>query len=224
MYGISHGDEFGSTSHNADPDMAMLRVSLILLSLQMIVDGITVDTVTLLKIKLHLIQIVGYNNVSVVPTPSGHSFHVRFGEVRELPDIAFPCVAELLTVLDSPHPFDLSSSAMGGPYTEESDSTPLLVGSIFVDVSLGMLCHIKDLLSLPVLILKSLLESLVVIIHKHDFESRPLKHLQNTLRRAVVRALELLLLDISYEIRQIALSVVQAFIKRWPSFMGSLVL
>jgi hypothetical protein len=193
----------------------------LLLSLQMIADGIAIDNFTLLKIKAHLVQVIGFNDVTVVPAPSGHTFYVRFGEVREIPQLAFPCISELLSVLDAHHPVNLAPSAMGS-HTEDGHSSPLLVGSIFVDVSLGMFCTVRDFSSLPVLTAKSMLEALVIIIYKHDFESRTLKHLQQNLRRAVMRALELLLQDISYELRQLALSITQAFIKRWHSFMGSL--
>jgi hypothetical protein len=142
--------------------------------------------------------------------------------VREIPQLAFPCINELLPVLDAHHPVNLTLSGVG-LHLENGNSSPLLVGSIFVDVSLGIFCTVKDLSQLPVLTVKSMLEALCVIIYKHDFESKILQHLQQNLRRAVMRALELMLQDISYELRQLALSVTQAFIKRWHSFMGSLV-
>ncbi|KAJ7172445.1 hypothetical protein C8R46DRAFT_894477, partial [Mycena filopes] len=104
----------------------------------------------------------------------------------------------------------------------DSSASTLLVGSTLVDISLNLFCT-GDLLSLPIVTLKSLVESLGVIIYKHNFEHRRLKHLQPTLRRAVLRALELMLDNISYEIQQLALSVTQAFIKRWPAYTGSII-
>ena len=189
----------------------------------MIADGISIDTFSLLKIKLHLVQILGFQNVSHSPAPSGYTFHVRIGEPDSIADIALPCVDQLLTVLDSHHPFQLAPSAMDSPYADDDTPLPLLVGTIFVDVSLIMFCAVKDILALPVLTVKSMLESLMVIIFKHDFESRTLKHLQKTLRNALQRVLELLLQDISYELRQLALSVIQACTKRWSGLMSSLV-
>lgn len=56
----------------------------------------------------------------------------------------------------------------------------------------------------------------IIIIYKHDFDARPLQHLRKLLRHAVRRAMEITLQEISYEIRQMALSVVHAYIKRWP--------
>ncbi|RDB21389.1 hypothetical protein Hypma_011626 [Hypsizygus marmoreus] len=222
LYGLSSGPQSGSEKYN-DPDMATLRVSIILLSLQMIADGIAVDSFTLLKIKTHLVRVTGFSEVSVVPSHSGHSFQVQFGEVSEIPEIAHPCVYQLLPVLDAHHPVELTPSAMAGANILDERPVPVLVGSIFVDVSLAMFCTVRDLSSLPVSTLKSLLETICVIIYKHDFESRALRHLQQTLRRAVMRALDILSEDISYDLRQLALSVTQAFIRRWHNFMGSIV-
>ncbi|GLB34930.1 putative response to drug [Lyophyllum shimeji] len=212
---------YGLPSDSIDPDLGTLRTSLLYLSLQMIADGIAVDSFVLLKLKHHLVQVTGFCDVSVVPSQNGQSFHVQFGEVSEIPDIALPCVNQLLPVMDSSHAVDIAPSAMAG--VNELDGKPvlMLVGSIFVDVFLAMFCTLRELSFLPILTFKNMLETLCVIIYKHDFESRTLRHLQQTLRRAVVRALDCLAADVSYDLRQLALSVVQAFVKRWHTFMGS---
>jgi len=196
---------------------------MLLLSLQMIADGITIDSSLLLKLKVHLVRIIGFDDISVEPSPSGHSFHVQFGEVSEIPELSLPCVHDLLPVLDAYHAVDLPQFAMVGSIEQDERPLSLLVGSVFVDVALAIFCTVRDLSALPVLALKALLETLCVIIYKYDFESRPLRHLQQTLRRAVLRALDVLSQDISYELRQLALSVIQAFTKRWHTFMGSIV-
>jgi hypothetical protein len=199
------------------------QISIVLLSLQMIADGVSIDTFSLLKIKLHLVQVLGFRNVSHSPAPNGYIFHVHIGEPDTIPELAFPCVDQLLTVLDAPHPFQLAPSVIDSPYADDDTPWSLLVGTIFVDVSLIMFCAVKDILCLPVLTLKSMLESLMVIIYKHDFESRTLRHLQKPLRIAVQRALELMSQDISYELRHLALSVIQASTRRWSLLMSSLV-
>jgi len=190
----------------------------------MIADGIAIDLFSLLKIKLYFVQLIGFHDAAIAPTPNGHAFHVRFTTVDKIPDIALPCVNELLNVLDSHHPFHLAPSAVGGPYLEDEDLWQLLIGSIFVDVSLIMFYTVEDISSLPVLTIKSMLESLIVIIHKHDLESRPLKHLQTHLRKALRRTLDLLLQNIGYELRQLAFSAIQAFTSKWPSPVGTLLL
>jgi hypothetical protein len=189
----------------------------------MISDGIAPDSFTLLKLKIHLVQVLGFSDISAVPSQSGHSFHVQFGEVKEIPELALPCISALLPVLDAYHPTDLAPSAMAGTNEHDDKPSSLLVGSIFVDVSLAMFCTVRDFSSLPLLTFKCILETLCVVMYKHDFESRALRHLQQSLRRAVLRALDILSQDTSYEIRQLALSVTQAFIKRWHSFMGPIV-
>lgn len=179
----------------------------------MIADGVPIDIYSLLRVKEHLVQIVGFDDVSAVPAANGQTLHIRFGEFNQLPELAFPCIADLLVILDASHPFDLSPSAMGSPYEDDTPST-LLVGSIFVDVSLSLLNMMDDPTSLPTLVLKNMLEALIVIIYKHDFESRPLKTLIPLLRKAVRQAMLIFLQDTSYEIRQVALSVTQAYVKR----------
>jgi hypothetical protein len=233
-------DQVLKSKTNADPDMALLRVSsfslfmvahpphiqqvsMLLLSLQMITDGIVIDSSLLLKLKVHLVRIIGFGDISVMSSLSGHTFHIQFGEVSEIPEWSLPCVHGLLPVLDAYHTVDLPHFAMVGANEQDERPLSLLVGSVFVDVVLAMFCTIPDLTTLPVLALKALLETLCVIIYKHDFESRALRHLQQALRRAVLRALDILSQDISYELRQLALSVIQAFIKRWHTFMGSIV-
>ena len=99
----------------------------------------------------------------------------------------------------------------------------VLVGSAFVDLALAAFDSAADMGKAPVLALKALLENVVIVFYKHDLESRALRHLQHAARRAVLRVLELLVEDISYELRQLCLSVVQAFISRCYEFMGSVV-
>ncbi|KAJ7709877.1 hypothetical protein B0H17DRAFT_1029591 [Mycena rosella] len=217
LYGLSSSrDEVGIQSSNTDPDMAILRGSILLLSLHMIADGIPITAFHLQKVKVSLSKALGFADIAVTPSSNGHTFDVQFGDAQHIPEASLPCVNELLSVLDAPHVFHLE------PPGVEPVSSTFLVGSNFVDVSFNLFCT-GDLLSLPILTLKSMVESLGVIIYKHDFEHRRMKHLQPTLRRAVLRALELMLEDVSYEIRQLALSVTQAFIKRWPAYTGSIV-
>ncbi|KAF7323012.1 hypothetical protein HMN09_00080900 [Mycena chlorophos] len=209
LYGLSSSrDEVGVQSSNTDPNLAILRGSLLLLSLQMIADGIAIDSFTLQKIKAALVKAIGFSEVTVTPSVTGQGIDVYFGDAQGVPDASLPCLNELLSVLDSPHVI-------------ASEQHSYLVGSRLADVALNLFCT-GELQLLPTLTLKSLVESLGVIIYKHDFEGRHLKHLQPTLRKAVLRALDLMLEDVSYEIRQLALSATQAFVKRWPAFIGTI--
>lgn len=199
------------------------QVSILLLSLQMIADGIAIDSYSLLRIKVHLAQVTGFRDVTVMPSQSGQSFQIHIGDIGEIPEIALPCINQLLRVFDAPHPIQLNPWTMVGRQAQDERVVSILVGSVFVDMFLVMFCSVKDSLSLPLLTFKSMLETLCVIIYKHDFESTALKHLQKTLRHAVLQVLNILSEDISYDLRQLALSITQAFIKRWPTFMGSTV-
>ncbi|KAF9005681.1 hypothetical protein BDQ17DRAFT_364186 [Cyathus striatus] len=68
-----------NTGSPVDLDTMHLRVSILLLSLQMIADGIATDDITLLKIKAQLAEIVGFEDVSI--TPSSRKIFIYFGSI-----------------------------------------------------------------------------------------------------------------------------------------------
>ena len=144
--------------------------------------------------------------------------------LESIPASALSCIHDLPVVLDAAHPFGLPPSAMGGPHAEDGTPVSSLVGSIFVDVLLVAFCALPRLEAMPIPTLKSFLESITIITYKHDFDSRPLKHLQPLLRKAVRRVLDLMLLNVNFEICELALSIAQAFVKRWPTSLSVLVL
>ncbi|CDO71214.1 hypothetical protein BN946_scf184863.g9 [Trametes cinnabarina] len=220
MYGLP------SSSRNTlrvDPDLQCLQHSLLSLALRMLADGITVDLGGLLKLKDHLARALGFSEVAIVTSGTSNAFYVRFGSLSMVPEVTYPCLSELMVLLDSAVPYDLPPSAMGGRFVDEETASTLLVGSAFVDLFLETFIQCDDLQSLPPVTLKNLLKSLLIVIYKHDFDCRVLKPFQGQLRRAVKRAQELLLIDLSYDIRQLVLTCCHAFIKRWPMFTGNFV-
>lgn len=128
----------------------------------MIADGVKIDTFSLLKVKSHLLELLGFADVVSIPASTGHAFHVGFGDLDTVPWFSLPCVHQLPAVLDSSHAFGLSPSSMGGPFVEDDQPASVLVGSIFVDVSLAVMAYARELLTLPILTIKSLLESVGV--------------------------------------------------------------
>ncbi|EGO21469.1 hypothetical protein SERLADRAFT_372111 [Serpula lacrymans var. lacrymans S7.9] len=222
MYGLS--SEKGHQLSDTDPEISQLRVSIVLLSLKMLASGIEIDVFSLLKLKLHLVKIVGFEDVALVPATNGRTFHIQFGDLEDIPEDAYPCIDEFPAILDARHAFDLPPSAMASPFTSDDNPSPGLIGTVLVDVVLATFCSISDPFLLPVLSMKNLFESLMIIIYKHDFDSTALKHLDFMLRKAMRKTLEFLLLDLSYEMRQLALSIVQAYTKRFSFISGSLVI
>jgi hypothetical protein len=95
------------------------------------------------------------------------------------------------------------------------------VGSIFVDATLRVIRSI-DLSTLPYLIRRSLLECLIVIIHKYDLVRPPFRHLSEELTEAVKHVTESVLEDTSQDHRQLALSVAQGFLQRWPDYSAKI--
>ncbi|KAF8844936.1 hypothetical protein BDN67DRAFT_942465 [Paxillus ammoniavirescens] len=209
--------------NNEDGPAAAHLVSLLLLSLQMMESGIEIDLLSCRKLKLYLAKIIGFNDVEAVPTPSGRAFYIRFHNLENIPVSCYPCIHILPRILDAPHPFDLAPSMMGSPLVDDDRPCRVLIGTIWIDLVLSIICAIEDPLTLPVLTLKSLLESLMAIIFKHDFSSLAIKHLDVILRKALRKTLDLLLLDISYELRQVALSAIQTYIRRGTAISGVLV-
>lgn len=191
----------------------------------MVADGLEVDLITLLRLKDQLARTLGYQDVISVPSSSGYTFYVQFSNMNGTPAYAYPCITDLMFLLDSPHPFSVASSAMGGPNAEDDVSSSLLVGSLFLDLIIGLFLHIEELPALPPMTLKNLIKCLLIALQKHDFDSQPLRYLQPELRKAVKRSLVDIVKDdcVSHEIRQLALSVSQAFIKRCSHFAGKFI-
>ncbi|KAF9482782.1 hypothetical protein BDN70DRAFT_800871 [Pholiota conissans] len=204
----------------ADPEMEPLRASIIFLGLQMIGDGIEIDSFSLTKLKIQLVQIVGFKNISVIQTQSLQSLRLQFSEITQVSDVAFPCIEELTHVVDSPHYLKVHQSALGITSNHEDDMETMLVGSVFIDIVLYIMGTLPKLSSLPVLTLKCLLETLYIIVHKYDFDDPIFRHLQSPLGRAILRSSELLSQDLSYELRQLSLSIAQASITKWHTFLG----
>ncbi|KAG6850997.1 hypothetical protein H0H93_004484 [Arthromyces matolae] len=203
-----------------DPELVRLRASVVFLALQMIADGIPIDNFMLLKIKSHLVTVINFRDVLTSPAQSGQLFQIQFGEVTDIPDTALPCIDQLVGIMDASHLVDIPPSVMATHNGFDDQPVTVLIGSVLIDVFLSMFCSVQDFAALPVITIKSMLKTMCIIIYKHDFECQVLKPLQPTLRRAVVRTLDCLTLDISYELRQVAFSVVDAFVKRWHSIMG----
>ncbi|TFY64018.1 hypothetical protein EVJ58_g2900 [Rhodofomes roseus] len=220
MYGLSSE---GPSDNRAriDPDVGRLKVSLLSLALRMLSSGIPIDRTSLLKVKDQLVRVLGYQMVSLVPTPNGRGFHVRFYDLGSIPDSALICLNDLMLVLDSAQSYDVAPSMIGGPYFEDETTSPLLIGSIFVDVLIELCVSTEDIAALPFITFKNVLKSLIIVLYKHDFDSRPLRHLQANLRKAVRRTLDLALEEINHELRQLALSISQIFIKRWSTMAGN---
>ena len=186
----------------------------------MISDGIEIDGFSLMKLNFHYLKISGFSKVSLIPAQTGHSFHVKFGNITDVPESAFPCIEELVHVVDAACFVDLPHMALG---VNEEQTSRVLIGTIFIDSCLSLISNLPDLTCLPVLTLKSLFGTLYILVHKYEFEDKLLRHLQPSLRRSVLRTIGLLSRDISYELRQLSLSIAQVSIKKWHSFFGTTV-
>lgn len=188
----------------------------------MVAEGISIDIGSLLKLKEHLARTLGFTEVALIATGNS-AFYVKFSSLYSVPEAAYPCLNEMMLAMDSAQPYNLAPSAMGARPSDDEVAASLLVGSVFVDLFLETFYHCEQIEKIPALTLKNMLKSLIIVIYKHDFDSRPLRPFQAELRRAVKRTLDLLLVDLSYDIRQLVLTTCHAFIKRWPHLIGNFV-
>jgi hypothetical protein len=188
----------------------------------MLSDGVEIDSFSLMKLKVLFVRFMGFSNISVIPTPNNHSFYLKYSDIDEIFETSFSCMEQLVHVVDSPHSIELPHSALGIVDDHDDKTSTVLVGSIFVDATLCMVCTLRDLPALPVLTLKNTLESLYIIIQKYDFEDTLFRHLQPLLRKSILRIMELLSkTHISYELRLLAITIAQTTIRRFYTFLGS---
>ncbi|OAX44683.1 hypothetical protein K503DRAFT_196614 [Rhizopogon vinicolor AM-OR11-026] len=221
MYGLNTQSD--AQHGNLDPEVHSIQISVALLGLRMMKNGGEIDLTSCLKFKLYMAKIVGFSEARMVSTLNGRAFSIHMDGFIAVPRQSLPCVNEFARILDAPHPFDLPPSLMNSPFSDDDRPCRVLIGSIWIDVVLGAFCAVDELLELPALTLKSLLEALMAMIYKHDFNSPALRHLDVLLRKALKRTLDLLLVDLSYDSRQVALSVIEIYIKRGSAISGALV-
>ncbi|KAG0707722.1 hypothetical protein DFH29DRAFT_594927 [Suillus ampliporus] len=221
MYGLRTQSD--AHPRDLDPDIHSIQISIALLGLRMMKNGVEIDLTSCLKFKLYMAKIVGFSGAQMVSAFHGRAFSIHLDGFSTIPTQSLPCVNEFARILDAPHPFDLPPSLMNSPFTEDDKPCRVLIGSIWMDVVLGAFCAMDEPLKLPALTLKSLLEALMTMIYKHDFDSPALRHLDILLRKALKKTLDLLLVDLSYDSRQVALSVIETYIKRGSAISGALV-
>jgi hypothetical protein len=183
--------------------------------------GLSSDLSTLNKLKDGFINALGLTSVAVDPTQPYTRVIVEFKEMDNISDAMPPLVDAMLPVLDASHTMSTLVTGPAGP--QEDSLSSLLVGSLFVDAFLGILCSTSNINLLPNLTIKSVLEGLAIIVYKQDFERPLLRPLQPVLRKALVRTIEFMVESVNFECQQQALSVVQAYVKRWSNAVISFI-
>lgn len=191
----------------------VLKASIVLLALRMLPSKSVVDIGVCQMVKDALTRMIGFQEISP-PLLRG---------LEVVPAYALPCIGELVNLLDAYRPLNLSPAAMGRVQSEGDIDLIALVGSFFVDVLLALVVEVKSLLSFPVSSAKQILEGMIIIVYKHDMDSKALSHLQSNLRRAIQRVLSLLSLDASIEVQLLVLSLCQAYIQRFPALHLTLI-
>lgn len=192
----------------------------------MLSGGMGADCLVLIKIKAQLVRILGFQNVSIVPAgTSGLGFYLAYGEIKSVPGIALPCFGGLVSLLDSWHKIQLPAAIITNNTHGDDKEVEVLIGTAYADIALNLFTAYEGAFELPVLAIKHLLEAIHVIIYKHDFEDRNLNIFSSQLiRRVILKTLDLLEADVPYEVRQAALSIIQAFFRKSTTLPNSLIL
>lgn len=188
-----------------------------MLIMLMVADGVPIDAFALLNVKIHAIRLFGFQELTITPSQDPSALPlVQYGGLDSIPEVALPCIEPFVAVVDASHTMDMPASIWGAyqEYHLEDKTMTVLVGHIFVDIILNLIGSLDALESLPVAPLKNLLEATYIILHKNDFDVQPARSLQPLLRKAMDKIIELAPKNINYEVRQLSLTVVQAFCKR----------
>jgi hypothetical protein len=191
----------------------------------MLSDGVKIHSYSLIELKARLMRTLGFQDVSVtLPYANGHGIQVAYGEIRSVPEVALPCLGGLLSLLDSWHKTELPVAVMTNSHNSDED-IEVLIGTAYADIPLNLLATYEGIIELPALSIKHILEAVHVIIYKHDFDNRDIGVFSSQIfKRAITRALDLLEAVAPYEVRQMALSVVQVFFNKSTTFTSSLLL
>lgn len=183
----------------------------------MLSDGAPIDIQSMTRLKLRVVQLLGASGVLMRTSASRSLYYIQLGQFDEIPDLATPCIESLQLLLDATSRTDISVASMTG--SGDENFSPVLIGSPFIDVVLHIVNSVPNLLDIPFLTLKFMVHMLTIIIYKHDLEVNPLRHLRELLRKAVRKVTDIIHSDGSLELRQLSLSVCQAYIKHCGQYV-----
>lgn len=141
----------------------LLKLQTIVLSLRWIGDGMYIDLFSLLKLKYHLVAVLGFQGAKIVPARDGKTFSVEIGGLHQLSPVALACASGLKRVLDSPKTLEFPPSAM---YLSDSEPSNQLVGSAFADVVIKIFTSKIALEKMSYLEQRSWLECLMILSYK----------------------------------------------------------
>ncbi|GJJ12125.1 hypothetical protein Clacol_006366 [Clathrus columnatus] len=196
-----------------DENVMSLRFSLVMLSLQMITNKIGISLESLVHVKFITVRFLGFSSARRIPTPNGQLFYVQLGEIDKLDDYACGIIQPLLRLLDASYKLRLPASLLGHWNQDLGDA---LLGTLFVD-SIAKIWEFPQIVQgLPYVSVRGLLESLLVIVVKHDIGSNVLKHLDEAICTSIKAVADLIFLNSNYDIRQLCFAVLSMFLQTYP--------
>lgn len=197
---------------NADPEIVTFHATLINLALNMIADGILADLQSLLKLKLRLVRLIGFQRCREILTRT--TIRIEFDGLVQLS--THPAVEStfhgLMRALDTSSPCDLPAACLIN--TGDDVIAHAMLGSILADIAIRTVQQV-DFLAVPYLVARPLINSLVILLAKHDFTSPLLEPLSPNLYQSVYTLMQLLTRpELSFDLKQMIFAVGQAAIKQ----------
>jgi hypothetical protein len=136
---------------------------MIILSQEMIADGVAIDPWDLVKLKFHVAMALGFRNAKLRESLPPGSLEVDFGDRDS--SASLTCLASLKRVLD------VSKQVTWPRMSNDAESVQELVGASFVEILVHVISGV-DLAKIPNLQLRDLLDCLLIVVYKHELEKK----------------------------------------------------
>ncbi|KAI9498426.1 hypothetical protein BDB00DRAFT_754914 [Zychaea mexicana] len=226
-----HDDNDGNRNSNTESEIEQenedmltieienARVLMLTLALQMLGSNLPVDTVQISRLKYILVDCMGFNNCRRYVT-SGE-WVVTFGSMTYDPanplQNSFLIAASrgLKKIMDSFAPLPAETVASMAPDVLEQNRVELAENSSpgvhFIDVVLKLFNSGVDVTSLNHMMLKIWLETILIVMYKHNILEREFEH---SIVNCMKQIIELLTKEISEENKLLILEILKCLLRR----------
>ncbi|KAI8096918.1 uncharacterized protein BX664DRAFT_257113 [Halteromyces radiatus] len=197
------------------------KVLMMSLALQMLSHHQSIDLVQMSRLKLLLVVNMGFDNCQRFNAANSGEWVVTFGVMHFDPDDAQQsammtnCTRGLKKVMDSFAPLPAETVATMAPEVLERNKLKLAENSSpgvhFIDVALKLFTSGTKLTSLNHIILKSWLETILIVVYKHNILDRNYEH---SIINCMKQIIDLITKDISEENKLLILEILKCLLRK----------
>jgi hypothetical protein len=204
----------------ASPILSHTQLQMVVLSQEMVADSVPIDPWDLVKLKFHVAIGLGFRDAKLRESMPPGSLEVSYGELDPKDSSALmTCLSGLKRVLDV-------SKQISWPRMS-SDAEPMreLVGAVFVEVVVRVICSDIDLAKLPYLPLRDLLDCLLIVVYKHELQSKTAHSspAAEGITDAIRRVTALLPSEaVAFDNRLLIIAISSAALERYPKLVISI--